>query len=70
MVTGLPLINIPTENCEEFLQENQHNGKFNKDACCRTKDHLEVVYLIVYESMQVDSNGGNIYFIVERYGHT
>lgn len=44
IVTRMPLINIPTKICEEYVQVKQHKGKFNKDAGCRTKCHIEVVY--------------------------
>lgn len=63
MVTGLPLINIPVEICEEYVQAKQHKGKFNKDAGCRTKNYLEVVYSDVCGPMQVDSIGDNRYFV-------
>ena len=69
MVMGLPLINIPTKICEECVQVKKHKGKFNKDADYRTKKHLEVVYSDVYGPMQVDSIGGNKYFVtfIEDY---
>lgn len=57
------LINMPTEICEECVRANQHKGKFNKDAGCRTKNQFEVVYSYVCGPMQVDSIGGNKYFV-------
>lgn len=44
VVTGLPSINISIEICEECVQVKQHKGKLSKDADCRTKNHLEMVY--------------------------
>ena len=59
----MPMINIPTEICEECVQAKQHKDKFSKDADCKTKNHLEVVYSDVYGPMQVNSYGGNRYFV-------
>lgn len=64
MVTRLPLINIPIEICEECVQAKQRKGKFSKDAKCRTKHHLEVMYLDMCGLMQVKSIGGNRYFAI------
>lgn len=58
------------------MQAKKHKGKFSKDSSFRTKYHLDVVYSRVCEPIQVDSIGGNKYFvtfiktIVENYGHT
>lgn len=63
MVMGLPLINISTEICEEYVQAKQHKGKFNKDAGCRTKNCLKVVSSDMCGSMELDHIGGNKYFV-------
>lgn len=60
---GLSLINMLTEVCEECVQDKQHRGNFSKDAGCRKKCHLEVVYLDIYVPLQVDSIGGDKYFV-------
>ena len=67
MVTGLPHINIPTEICEECVQGKMHKSNFSKDAGHRTKVHLEVVYSDVCGPMQVNSFGGNRYFVTFIY---
>ncbi|GAU51255.1 hypothetical protein TSUD_412480, partial [Trifolium subterraneum] len=48
------------KNC---VQSKQHRDSFNKDAKSRTKSVLEVIYSDVCGPMQVDSNGGNRYFV-------
>ena len=63
MVSGLPRINIPAEICEECVHGKQHKSNFSKDAGHRTKHHLEVVYSDVCGPMQVNSYGGNQYFV-------
>src|SRR4051812_42084549 len=63
MVTGLPHINVPAELCEECVKGKQHKGSFSKDAGHRTNAHLEVVYSDVCGPMQVDTLGGNRYFV-------
>lgn len=63
MVTRLPSINIPAGMCEECVQAKQHKGKFNNDATRRTKNQLEVMYLDVWGPTQVNSIGGNKYFV-------
>jgi hypothetical protein len=63
MVTGLPRIHIPEEICEECVKSKQHRGNFSKDAVSKTKSTLEVVYSDVCAPMQVDSYGGNKYFV-------
>lgn len=63
MVAGLPSINILVGICKESLQAKKHKGKISKDADCRTKNHLEVVYSNVCGPIQVNSIGGNMYFI-------
>lgn len=63
MVSGLPRINIPAEICEECVHGKQHKSNFSKDAGHRTKHHLEVVYSDVCGPMQVNSYGGNRYFV-------
>jgi hypothetical protein len=63
MVTGLPRIHIPEEICEECVKSKQHRGSFSKDAVSKTKSTLEVVYSDVCGPMQVDSYGGNKYFV-------
>lgn len=59
---GLPLIDMPTEVCKEYVEAKQHWDSFNKDAWCRTKCHLKVVHSNVCGMIQVDSIGGNGYF--------
>ncbi|WJX18783.1 hypothetical protein P8452_08547 [Trifolium repens] len=63
MVTGLPRIHIPEEICEECVKSKQHRGNFSKDAVSKTKSTLEVVYSDMCGPMQVDSYGGNKYFV-------
>ena len=63
MVTGLPKINIPAEICEECVQGKQHKNSFSKDVGHMTKHYLKVVYSDVCGPMQVDSYGGNRYFV-------
>lgn len=54
---------MPTDVCEECVQGKQHRGNFRKDAGCKTKCHLEVVYSDVCGPMQVDSIEGNRYLV-------
>ncbi|GAU26253.1 hypothetical protein TSUD_224440 [Trifolium subterraneum] len=63
VVSGLPKIQIPNEVCEDCVQSKQHRDSFNKDVKSRTKSVLEVIYSDVCGPMQVDSNGGNRYFV-------
>ncbi|GAU50018.1 hypothetical protein TSUD_331710 [Trifolium subterraneum] len=63
MVSGLPKIQVPNEVCEDCVQSKQHRDSFNKDVKSRTKSVLEVIYSDVCGPMQVDSNGGNRYFV-------
>ncbi|CAJ2647569.1 unnamed protein product [Trifolium pratense] len=63
MVTGLPKIEMPEEMCEDCIQSKQHRHSFSKDALSKTKSVLEVVYSDVCGPMQVDSIGGNKYFV-------
>ncbi|GAU11617.1 hypothetical protein TSUD_346090 [Trifolium subterraneum] len=63
MVSGLPKIQVPNEVCEDCVQSKQHRDSFNKDVKSRTKSVLEVIYSNVCGPMQVDSNGGNRYFV-------
>ena len=63
MVSGLPEIDIPIEVCEECVQAKQHKNNFSKDAGSRLKAILEVIYSDVCGPIQVDSIGGNKYFV-------
>ncbi|CAJ2661986.1 unnamed protein product [Trifolium pratense] len=63
MVSGLPKIQIPNEICEDCVQSKQHRDSFNKHVMSRTKCVLEVIYSDVCGPMQVDSTGGNRYFV-------
>ena len=63
MVSGFPEIDIPNEVCEECVQVKQHKNSFSKDARSRSKASLEVIYSDVYGPIQVDSMGGNKYFV-------
>ncbi|WJX37101.1 hypothetical protein P8452_24905 [Trifolium repens] len=63
LVSGLPKIQISNEVCEDCVQAKQHRGSFSKDVVIRTKNVLEVVYSDVCGPMQVNSIGGNRYFV-------
>jgi len=63
MVLGLPEIDIPNKVCEECVQAKQHKNNFSKDAGSRSKAILEVIYSDVCGPLQVDSIGGNKYFV-------
>ncbi|GAU15782.1 hypothetical protein TSUD_235980 [Trifolium subterraneum] len=63
MVSGLPKIQVPNEVCEDCVQSKQHRDSFNKEVKSRTKNVLEVIYSDVCGPMQVDSTGGNRYFV-------
>ncbi|CAJ2677087.1 unnamed protein product [Trifolium pratense] len=63
MVTGLPSLQVPEEICEECVQSKQHRGSFSKHAASKTNSVLEVVYSDVCGPMQVNSIGGNMYFV-------
>ncbi|XP_058759895.1 uncharacterized protein LOC131633199 [Vicia villosa] len=55
-----------TDLCSKLnviISGKKHKGSFNKDAGHRTKAHLEVVYSNVCGPMQVDTLGGNRYFV-------
>jgi hypothetical protein len=54
---------MPEEICEECVKSKQHRGSFSKDAISKTKCTLEVVYSDVCGPMQVNSYGGNRYFV-------
>ncbi|GAU49301.1 hypothetical protein TSUD_367130 [Trifolium subterraneum] len=62
-VTGLPAMNAPEEICEEYVHFKQPRGSFSKNAMSKTKSTLEIVYSDVCGPMQVDSIGGNKYFV-------
>ena len=63
MVSGLLEIDIPKEVYEECVQAKQHKNSFKKDAGSKSKAILEVIYSDVYGPIQVDSMGGNKYFV-------
>lgn len=63
MVSDLQEIHIPAEVCEECVQAKQHKNNFNKDAKRKLKPTLEIIYLGVCDPLQVDSLGGNKYFV-------
>ncbi|GAU34193.1 hypothetical protein TSUD_162940 [Trifolium subterraneum] len=63
LVSSLPEIEILKEVCEECVQSKQHRNSFSKDANIKTKAILEVVYYDVCGSIQVESIGGNKYFV-------
>jgi transposase InsO family protein len=63
MVSGLPEFEIPKEVCEECVQAKQHRNSFSRDAGSKTKAILEVVYSDVCGPIQVESIGGNRYFV-------
>lgn len=63
MVVGLPKIDIPSEVCEECVLAKQHKNSFSKAAKSKSKEILEVIYTNVYGPIQVDSIGGNRYFV-------
>ncbi|GAU36929.1 hypothetical protein TSUD_332020 [Trifolium subterraneum] len=62
-VTGLPAMNAPDEICEECVHSKHPRGSFRKYAMSKTKSTLEIVYSDVCGPMQVDSIGGNKYFV-------
>jgi transposase InsO family protein len=70
MVLGLPDIKVPSEVCEECVQAKQPKSSFSKDAERRTKDLLEVVYSDVCGPLQVNSLGGNKYFVTFIDNHS
>ena len=63
MVSGFLEIDIPNEVCEECVQAKQHKNSFSKDAGSKLKVVLEVIYSDVCRPVQVDSFGGNKYFV-------
>ena len=63
MVSGLPEIDIPNEVYEECVQAKQHKNNFSKDAGSKSKAILEIIYSDVCGPIQVDSIGGNRYFV-------
>lgn len=63
MVTGLPEFEIPNEVCEECVQSKQHKNSFSKDVSSKAKAILDIVYSDVCGPMQVESTGGNKYFV-------
>ena len=63
MVSGFLEIDIPNEVCDECLQAEQHKNSFSEDAGSRSKATLEVIYSNVCGPIQVDSMGGNKYFV-------
>ena len=63
MVSGFPEIDIPNKVCEECVQAKQHKNSFSKDAGSKSKAVLEVIYSDVCGPIQVDSFGGNKYFV-------
>ncbi|GAU45509.1 hypothetical protein TSUD_129550 [Trifolium subterraneum] len=56
--------------CEECVQAKQPKSSFSKDAERRTKDLLEVVYSDVSGPLQVNSLGGNKYFVTFIDNHS
>jgi hypothetical protein len=63
MVIGLPEIQVPSEVCEECVQSKQHRNSFSKDVSSKAKAILDVVYSDVCGPIQVESIGGNKYFV-------
>ncbi|GAU30308.1 hypothetical protein TSUD_385290 [Trifolium subterraneum] len=70
MVSGLPDIKVSYEVCEECVQAKQPKSSFSKDAERRTKDLLEIVYSDVCGPLQVNSLGGNKYFVTFIDNHS
>src|SRR4051812_48979716 len=54
---------LPDKTCEECVQAKQHKNSFSKDAGNKSKAILEIIYSDVCGPIQVDSNGGNKYFV-------
>ncbi|MCI09880.1 retrovirus-related pol polyprotein from transposon tnt 1-94 [Trifolium medium] len=63
MVSGLPKLQMPSEVCEDCVQDKQHRDSFSKNVLSRTKHVLEVIYSDVCGPMEVNSTGGNRYFV-------
>jgi hypothetical protein len=70
MVSGLPSIKLPSEVCEECVQAKQHRNIFSKDAERKTSELLEVVYFDVCGPKQVNSIGGDRYFVTFLDNHS
>ncbi|GAU30941.1 hypothetical protein TSUD_143890 [Trifolium subterraneum] len=56
-------IEIPKEVCEECVQSKQQRNNFSKEAKSKTKAILAVVFYDVCGPIQVESIGGNKYFV-------
>jgi len=59
MVYGLPLMEVPSEVCEECLECNKTRSSFNKQVPTRANDKLGVIYSDVCGFIQFESLGGN-----------
>ncbi|MCH81362.1 copia-type polyprotein, partial [Trifolium medium] len=69
MVTGLPKIDIPDKICDGCLVGKQSRNAFNKSLPMRSSNVLEVVHSDVCGPFDVNSLGGNRYFVtfVDEY---
>ena len=63
MAQGIPQLRQMTENCRECLECKQPRNAFQKFVPVKSTQKLEVIYSDVCGPLQVESLGGNRYFV-------
>lgn len=63
MVSGLPMITIPSKVCEECVIGKQHREKFPKGKAVRAQNCLDLVHSDICGPLNPISNGNKRYFV-------
>lgn len=63
VVTGLPLLEKSNQVCEGCILGKQHRDSFQMGKARRATQQLELVHSDICRPMEVESQGGNRYFI-------
>jgi len=70
MVYGLPQIKVAMKLCEEYYVAKQTRNSFNNALPMKSKQKLEIVHSNVCGPYEVNSLGGNCYFLTFIYEFT
>jgi len=70
MVEGLPQVSVPKEVCKKCIECKQAKSSFNKYLPTKAIEKLGIIHYDVCGPMQVETLGGNRYFISFIYDLT
>lgn len=62
-MTGLPHIKVPSEVCSECITNKQSINSFVDFVPSKSKNPLEIIYSDVCGPFELNSIGGNKYFV-------